>query len=87
MGLNMNLSGWASGPAVTPRGWELAGGGSNPRPHLGTEACVVVCVSRYNAFWDFSVSFVCAESGQRGRPEILHDSQVLLGAFKKNHWH
>ena len=45
--------------------------------------CVVVSVPRYNAFWDSSGSFVCAESGQRGRPKILYDSLVLLGAFKK----
>ena len=53
--------------------------------------CVLVCVrvwggvrkSRYDAFWDFSDSLVCAESGQCGHPKFLHDSPVLLGAFKK----
>jgi len=48
--------------------------------------CVCVCGGvrpRYGAFRDYSGSLVCVESGQRERPEILHDSPVLLGAFKK----
>ena len=45
--------------------------------------CVCVCGGvryRYSAFQDYLASFVCVESGQCGRPEILHDSPVLLGA-------
>jgi len=41
------------------------------------------CVYAYDTFRDYSDSLVCVEFGQRGRPEILHDSLVLLGAFKK----
>jgi len=66
--------------------------GSSPRPHLGTGVVCVcaggVCVCggvrpRYDVFRDYSGNLVYVESGQCGRPEILHDSPVLLGAFKK----
>ena len=54
-------------------------------------ACVLVCVrvwggvckSRYDAFWDFSDSLVCAESGQRRRPKFLMTSQCSLVLSKK----
>jgi len=46
--------------------------------------CVGVRKSRYGVFRDYSGSFVCDEFGQRGRSKILHDSPVLLDAFKKN---
>jgi len=56
----------------------------------GAEACVcvhvwvrVVWVPRYGVSRDYSGSLVCVESGQRGRLKILHDSPMLLGAFKK----
>jgi len=48
--------------------------------------CVRVCGGvrpRYGAFRGYSGSLVCVESGQRERPEILYDSPVLLGTFKK----
>ena len=49
--------------------------------------CVCVCGGvrpRYGAFRDYSDSFVCVEFSQRGRPKILHDTPMLLDAFKKN---
>ena len=55
----------------------------------GLCACVLgVCACggvrpRYGAFRDYSDNLVYVESGQRGRPEILYDSLVLPGAFKK----
>ena len=75
---------------ATPEDGRLPAGVRAPAPHLGAETvcvCAGVCVgvrkSRYGAFRDYSGSLVCVESGQRGRPKILHDSPVLLGAFKK----
>ena len=53
--------------------------------------CVCVCggvrVSQYGVFRDYSGSFVCDESGQRGRLKFLDDSLALLGAFKKKIYH
>jgi len=43
----------------------------------------VVWVPRYGVSRDYSGSLVCVESGQRRRLKILHDSPMLLGAFKK----
>ena len=65
-------------------------GNRNPRASPGTEV-VYVCAGvwggvrkpRYDAFWDFSDSLVCAESGQHGRLKFLHDSPVLW-IFWKN---
>ena len=84
--------GRACGPVVTPEDGSVPAGVRAPVPHLGAavRACVLVCVrvwggvrkSRYDAFWDFSDSLVCAESGQRGRLKFLHNSPMLLGIFK-----
>ena len=75
-------------------GVRAARAGSIPRfsPWVpGLCACVLdVCACggvrpRYGAFRDYSDSFVCVEFSQRGRPKILHDTPMLLDAFKKKY--
>jgi len=83
------LCGCASGAAVTPADGSVAAGVRGPdRTWVSRQcACVLgVCGGvrpRYGAFRDYSGSLVYVESGQRGRPKILHDSQMLLVLSKK----